>query len=87
VSIGVTSYWPKSGHSAGQLIEAADKALLRSEKKREKTEWSRRSEISIGPAAACAEERRRPGLGTESPPALRRGIPARFAARPTVQGA
>jgi two-component system cell cycle response regulator len=32
VSIGVTSYWPKSGHSAGQLIEAADKALYEAKK-------------------------------------------------------
>jgi two-component system cell cycle response regulator len=32
VSIGVVSYWPKSGYAAVQLIEAADKALYQAKK-------------------------------------------------------
>jgi two-component system cell cycle response regulator len=32
VSIGVASYWPKSGYAADQLIEAADKALYKAKK-------------------------------------------------------
>jgi two-component system cell cycle response regulator len=32
VSIGVASYWPKSGYTASQLIEAADKALYGAKK-------------------------------------------------------
>jgi two-component system cell cycle response regulator len=32
VSIGVASYWPKSGYAAGQLVEAADKALYEAKK-------------------------------------------------------